>query len=115
MACTHVGDCPLFPKLNASLSGWRTHYCDTDDAWTECARYTRGLEGKPVPLALLPNGKMAQVLEPGRMAAVTPYAAQEAAPDTAAVAVADPAPARADSGGRPSWWTRVLAFFRRSS
>ena len=68
MACSHRADCPLFPNLNSSLSGWRTHYCDTEEAWLNCARYTRSLAGKPVPVALLPNGKMAQILEPGAKA-----------------------------------------------
>jgi hypothetical protein len=58
-----MADCPLFPNLKSSLSGWRTHYCDTDDAWLSCARYTRSLAGKPVPVALLPNGKLAQILD----------------------------------------------------
>lgn len=58
MSCTHAGDCPLFPKLHASLAAWREFYCDTDTAWLTCARYERGLRGQAVPLALLPNGKV---------------------------------------------------------
>ena len=62
MACTHTADCPLFPKLNASLGAWRTHYCDTDVAWRNCARFERSMRGEAVPLALLPNGKLVGVL-----------------------------------------------------
>ena len=58
MACTHIADCPLFPKLHASLAAWRTHYCDTDTQWVSCARYERAVKGQAVPIALLPNGKV---------------------------------------------------------
>lgn len=109
MACSHRADCPLFPNLNSSLSGWRTHYCDTEEAWLGCARYTRSLAGKPVPVALLPNGKMAQILEPGAKA--KPSAAGRG--DRSAV-----------TGGRTgsvllaerpvvvrrSWWARLFGF-----
>ena len=57
MSCTHTNSCPLHPRLNASLAGWKTAYCDTEQAWLDCARYQASLSGKPVPLALLPNGK----------------------------------------------------------
>jgi hypothetical protein len=62
MSCTHADACPLFPKLNASLSGWRDAYCDSDRGWRHCARYNRSLSGASVPLALLPNGKYAHAL-----------------------------------------------------
>ena len=62
MACTHAETCPLFPKLRASLGAWRVNYCDTESEWLNCARYQRSLSGKPVPLALLPNGKMVAVI-----------------------------------------------------
>ncbi len=58
MACTHAETCPLFPKLGASLGAWRVNFCDTESEWHNCARYQKILTGKPVPLALLPNGKM---------------------------------------------------------
>ncbi len=58
MACTHTADCPLFPKLRESLGAWRTHYCDTEQAWRTCARFERSMRGEAVPLALLPNGKI---------------------------------------------------------
>lgn len=62
MGCTHASSCPLFPRLQQSLAGWRNAYCDADDAWLQCARYQTGLKGQPVPLALLPNGKVLGVL-----------------------------------------------------
>ena len=58
MACAHTNDCPLFPKLHASLAAWREFYCDTESAWTTCARYERAVRGQAVPIALLPNGKI---------------------------------------------------------
>lgn len=62
MGCTHASSCPLFPRLQQSLVGWKSAYCDTADAWLQCARYQTGLKGQPVPLALLPNGKVLGVL-----------------------------------------------------
>ncbi len=62
MSCTHTNSCPLHPKLNASLGGWKTSYCDTEQAWSDCARYQMSVAGKPVPLALLPNGKVLGIL-----------------------------------------------------
>lgn len=58
MSCTHVDSCPLFPMLHASLAGWKDSYCDTDKTYKSCARFEASLTGKPVPLALLPNGKV---------------------------------------------------------
>lgn len=108
MACSHRADCPLFPNLNSSLSGWRTHYCDTEDAWLSCARYTRSLAGKPVPVALLPNGKMAQILEPGAKAG--PRRAAGSAPRTAVSGgrTGSVLLAERPADGRRSWWARLF-------
>lgn len=57
VGCSHVGECPLFPLLNASLSGWRTSYCDSDSRWRDCARHQLASRGQLVPISLLPNGK----------------------------------------------------------
>lgn len=62
MACSHSTGCPLFPKLNASLHGWRDAYCDSDTGWQSCARYTQSLTGRSVPITLLPNGKYAHTM-----------------------------------------------------
>lgn len=62
MGCTHSSNCPLFPKLHASLAAWRTHYCDTESEWMSCARYQRSMLGEAVPVALLPNGKIVGML-----------------------------------------------------
>lgn len=69
MGCTHVPDCPLFPKLNASLRGWRDAYCDSDTAWRDCARYQQSNMGRPVPLTLLPNGRLAHTITRSRATA----------------------------------------------
>ncbi|MDA8363881.1 MAG: ankyrin repeat domain-containing protein [Gammaproteobacteria bacterium] len=57
MACGHTKNCELFPQfaLNPALKVWQTHYCEGEFA--QCARYRLSLEGKAVPLNLLPNGK----------------------------------------------------------
>jgi hypothetical protein len=64
VGCSHREGCPLFPLLNASLRGWRDHYCDSEDRWHDCARYKLSLTGKLVPITLLPNGHDAQLLRP---------------------------------------------------
>jgi hypothetical protein len=63
MGCSHAQTCPLFPRLNDSLAGWKSAYCETEHKWSECARYETSLSGKPVPLALLPNGKVLGVAQ----------------------------------------------------
>jgi hypothetical protein len=99
MACAQIADCPLFPNLKSSLAGWRTHYCDADEAWLNCARYTRRLAGKPVPVALLPNGKLAQILlDPGGVTAVARRGTAAGAPDAAGLASASCAAGAARAG-----------------
>jgi hypothetical protein len=76
VGCSHREGCPLFPLLNASLRGWRDHYCDSADRWRDCARYKMSLTGQLVPITLLPNGHDAQLLRPdsgaGRSGAAEP-------------------------------------------
>jgi ankyrin repeat protein len=57
MACTHIKNCELFVQfaLNPALGIWQSAYCNDD--YSVCARYQTSLEGKVVPLSLLPNGK----------------------------------------------------------
>lgn len=57
MACSHTKNCELFPQfaLNPALKVWQIHYCEGEH--TRCARYQLSLEGKTIPLNLLPNGK----------------------------------------------------------
>jgi|NGEPerStandDraft_6_1074524.scaffolds.fasta_scaffold18963_5 hypothetical protein len=64
MGCTHTDHCPLFPYLNASLAGWRDVYCDSATRWRDCARFKLSRTGEPVPLALLPNGKLPVAMLP---------------------------------------------------
>ncbi len=56
-SCSHTPECPLFSvfTMNSALSVWRTNYCAADFA--RCARYQLSLQGRPVPVNLLPNGK----------------------------------------------------------
>ena len=57
MACSHASSCELYVQFAAdpSIQLWKTHYCDSD--YKRCARYALSLQGKAVPLTLLPNGK----------------------------------------------------------
>lgn len=59
MECSHVTSCELFAQfaLNPALKVWQIHYCDSDQH-ARCARYQMSLRGQPVPLNLLPNGKI---------------------------------------------------------
>lgn len=60
MACSHTTSCELYVQFAAdpSIQLWKTHYCDSD--YKRCARYALSLQGKAVPLTLLPNGKQIQ-------------------------------------------------------
>lgn len=82
VGCSHRAGCPLFPLLNASLRGWRDHYCDSEDRWHDCARYKLSLTGQLVPITLLPNGHDAQLLRPdnGRSGAAETRRAPKQAP-----------------------------------
>ena len=57
MACSHTSSCELYVQFAAdpSIQLWKTHYCDAD--FKRCARYNLSVQGKAVPLSLLPNGK----------------------------------------------------------
>jgi hypothetical protein len=62
MACSHAATCPLFPRLHHSLEGWKNAFCDSDEASLGCARFKLSLTGSPVPLGLLPNGKLVSIV-----------------------------------------------------
>ncbi len=57
MDCSHSKDCQLYAQfaMEPSLRLWKQRYCVAD--FKKCARYQLALEGKSVPLALLPNGR----------------------------------------------------------
>ncbi len=59
--CARMSGCPLFKQfsLKASLAVWTSRYCESDFA--RCARLQLANEGKPIPLNLLPNGRMLEV------------------------------------------------------
>ncbi len=60
MTCSHTTHCQLYAQFaaDASLKLWKQHYCE--GLFDQCARYQLALEGKPIPLTLLPNGKMVE-------------------------------------------------------
>jgi hypothetical protein len=55
--CPRLESCALFPKLCSTpvLNVWQTCYCRA--RFEECARFKLTSQGRPVPVALLPNGK----------------------------------------------------------
>lgn len=57
MTCSHASSCELYVQFAAdpSIALWKAHFCDSD--FKRCARFELSLQGKPVPLTLLPNGK----------------------------------------------------------
>lgn len=140
MGCSHATDCPLFPLLRGSLQSWRGYYCDTESTWLECARYEVALTGNPVPISLLPNGKIAPQLDreverrrqraaglqsaptdPVRMPRSELAARMQEDADrlrsAAARRPAQPArresPASATTGGRKRrWWHRITDWMR---
>jgi len=61
MACSHTQSCDLYVQFAAdpSIKLWKAHYCDSD--YKRCARFQLSLQGKAVPLTLLPNGKSIEV------------------------------------------------------
>lgn len=58
MSCSHVKSCELFVQfaLNPALDIWKEHYCHGD--YSVCERFNRSKAGQPVPLTLLPNGRL---------------------------------------------------------
>ena len=61
MACERITTCPLFKQfmMKSSLEVWKTYYCEGDPA--RCERYKLVLAKMPVPMNLLPNGKLLPV------------------------------------------------------
>ena len=108
MACSHSTGCPLFPKLNASLRGWRDAYCDSDTGWQSCARFTQSLTGQSVPITLLPNGKYAHAVARATNLVDAPQRSRfESVPPTGAAAPGSPfeaAPPQAPARVAPSIW-----------
>jgi len=58
MSCSHVKGCELFVQfaMNPALELWKMNYCEGDHK--RCVRYRMSNAGRPVPLTLLPNGRM---------------------------------------------------------
>jgi hypothetical protein len=57
MTCPHKSVCELFPLISGSgaLNIWQNYYCDGN--YEGCKRYQSTLDGKKIPITLLPNGK----------------------------------------------------------
>jgi hypothetical protein len=128
VGCSHTTGCPLFPLLNASLGGWRNYYCDSHDHWLTCARYQLALEGKPVPISLLPNGKQAHHLDrfgSSELGQARPAPARPLHPSQMPTRPAEPSPDlwasqyRENPPMRPRrseparhWWTRLATWMK---
>ena len=59
MSCPHATGCELYSQflIESTLKVWKIMYCEAS-RHTQCARYKLVEEGKPVPLKLLPSGKV---------------------------------------------------------
>lgn len=62
--CPHRDSCELYGRFvsKAILMIWKSRFCDTTDAYVDCARYQLSEAHRPVPATLLPNGKHIHVL-----------------------------------------------------
>ena len=62
MSCPNIKGCELFVQfaLNPALELWKNHYCNVGN--TACARFRLSSLRRPVPLTLLPNGKLLKVV-----------------------------------------------------
>jgi hypothetical protein len=58
MSCARVATCPLFKafSMRSSLKVWQSYYCE--GTFERCERWKLVAAGKPVPAALLPNGRL---------------------------------------------------------
>jgi hypothetical protein len=59
--CPRIEACPLFKafSVKSSLKVWQAFFCQ--GAFQNCERYKLVVQGKPVALQLLPNGRMLEV------------------------------------------------------
>ncbi|VAW71431.1 hypothetical protein MNBD_GAMMA12-3976 [hydrothermal vent metagenome] len=58
MSCPNMDGCELFVQFasNPALEIWKNHFCLSSN--DNCARFKLSNQNKPVPLTLLPNGKV---------------------------------------------------------
>ena len=65
--CTRQSDCPLFERfiISGSANIWRRLYCDKEEKFKTCARYEAGVNGRTVPVNLLPNGQLLRSMRMG--------------------------------------------------
>lgn len=56
--CPHKDTCAMYSefKMKTVLQFWQKAYCDAE--YERCERYRLSLIGQPVPVNLLPNGKV---------------------------------------------------------
>lgn len=50
-------------KLSGTLKTWQTRYCCAD--YTSCARYKLSLQGRKVPVNLMPSGSLLRTSNKG--------------------------------------------------
>jgi hypothetical protein len=56
--CEHMESCAMYEifSLSGTLSIWQTRYCQ--DEFERCERYIRSSRQEPVPVNLMPNGRL---------------------------------------------------------
>ena len=74
--CPQVRNCPMYALFRdaGTLKIWQMRFCSAE--FKACERYKRSVQGRPVPLNLLPNGEVMRHVEhapaPGTEAAPKP-------------------------------------------
>lgn len=60
-SCARLSTCPLFHELarKPALKVWKAYWCE--GAFERCERWRRFEAGQPVPVNLLPNGRLLDV------------------------------------------------------
>jgi hypothetical protein len=98
------------------LTGWPDHIretCDDDNRWRDCARHKLALQGGPVPISLLPNGKQAHHLD--RLGSTTLHDAPPSRPPEPYSRTPrnwDGPPPRKQRQPSRRWWSRIADWLR---
>lgn len=71
MSCSHIEACELFVQfaLNPALDIWKEKYCN--GVYSNCIRYKMSGANQPIPVTLLPNGKMISAMRSQEQFALT--------------------------------------------
>jgi hypothetical protein len=56
--CPHMSTCAMYSLFSyaGTLGAWKARYCTAE--FNDCARYQRALDGRTVPINLMPSGAL---------------------------------------------------------